>query len=283
MTTHSAKMTHGLPFDAYLALPSMHFSALRHIDKSPLHYRHALAHDRADTTALRVGRAAHALILSGNAPADVAVYEGPVRRGRAWDAFAAENEARLILNRSELARAEAMRAAVMSYRPARDLIAHGAHEVTIEWKRTIAGIDIPIRGRIDCLTEEGGMVEVKTTRSIHPRAFARECALRMYYAQAALYHDGLAEVGVTGKPLPIIVAIENEPPHDVAVYRLGYDVLEAGQRKVDEWLRALADCTRTNRWPGVAGDDVVPLRLPEWALTDGMDDVDVGGIGGDAT
>ncbi len=74
----------GQPFEDYLALPGEHFSGLKALDTSPYHY---LSQVRPkDTKALRQGRALHALVLTPDVPG-VAVYPGPVRNGKAYDAF----------------------------------------------------------------------------------------------------------------------------------------------------------------------------------------------------
>lgn len=271
-----ARITRHLPFADYLKIDSVHFSTLKAIDVSALHYAHTIAHARRDTSALTVGRVVHASILDPQ-PLDLAVYEGKVRRGKEWDAFAAEHAGKTILRRDELERASAMRAAVLAHPVARGLFAEGEGEVTIEWSM----LGHRCRGRLDWLRPNGGFVELKTTRKIDPRAFARECGSFLYHAQAAFYSGGLAAAtGEEAPDLPFIVSVENTPPHDVAVYRVGYDSLEAGQRKVDEWIKKLDAARRSRLWPGVA-PDVLDLRLPEYMLTDGLADVELTGLGED--
>lgn len=272
----TAKITRGLPFADYLKIDSIHFSTLKAIDTSALHYAHAIAHGRRDTSSLLVGRVTHAMILDPE-PLDLAIYEGKVRNGKAWDVFAAEHKGKVILRRDELERSAAMRAAVMAHPVARDLFAEGEGEVTIEFSM----LGLACRARLDWLRPNGGFVELKTTRAIEPRAFARECAQRTYHAQNAFYAGALeAATGHISEELPRIVAVENVPPHDVAVYRVGYDSLEAGQRKIDEWIKKLDTARRSKRWPGVAAEEQ-DLRLPEYTLTDGLSDVDLTGLSGE--
>jgi hypothetical protein len=271
-----ARIVRDLPLAAYLAIPSVHFSTLKAADTSALHYRHAVDHARADTAALTLGRILHAAILTPDAPIGVAVWDG-TRRGKAWEAFEAANGHMTIVTRTQLDTSRAMRAAVLAHPIARALLSEGEGEVTIEWD---AGA-LPSRARLDWLRPNGSIVEVKTTRSIHPRAFAADFARRMYHAQLAFYSRGLTEAQGHGPPeLPAMIVVESQPPFDVCVYRIGYDSLEAGERKVSEWLRTVEACTTSGRWPGV-GADVMDMRLPDWALGDGLPDVDMGTIGGD--
>ncbi len=273
METTAARVTHGLPFESYQALDSVHFSTLKTIDVSALHYLRARDAERKDTSALRVGRALHSLLLDADPPG-VAIYEGKVRNGKAWEAFEAEHDGEIILRRGEIETVAAMRDAVMAHPIARELLAEGQGEVTIEWSM----LGHRCRGRIDWLRPNGAIVEVKTTRKISRRAFAAEFGARFYHAQLAFYEGGLeAATGRAAADLPHVIAIENEPPYDVAVYRVGYDTLEAGQRKIDEWMRALDVCARSGVWPGV-GAEILDLRLPDWALSEDVD-LDLSGIG----
>lgn len=275
----TATMLRGLPYSEYAALPGVRFSTLRHVDLSPLHYRHALANPPADTDALRLGRITHAAILTPDEPPEdlpVVVYPG-IRRGKNWEAFKAEHAGETIVSESERAEARAqfdtarrVRAAVHANPRANALLRSGEGEVSVTWSEG----DILCKARLDWVTPSGGHAEVKTTRSIHKRAFAADFARRNYHVQIALHGMGLraACVSNTGADvLPIVIAIESSPPHDVAVYRIGYDTLEAGERKVREWLDAIARCEASGRWPGVDGGEVLDLRMPGWALDDDVD------------
>jgi len=268
-------ITRALPFADYLALPSVHFSTLRAIDVSPLHYRRAVDHVREDTDALRIGRAVHALVLTPEVP-DVRVWDG-TRRGKAWVEFRDANAGKTILTATEHSRAVSMRDAVHRHPAASSLLSHGDPEVTVEW--TDAETGLACRCRVDWM-RSGSVVELKTARASHPRAFSRAFASMMYHAQLAFYADGIAAVTGGLAPLRVdVIAVEKDPPHDVCVYEVPDDVIEAGRRKYTGWLRAVADCTASGKWPGAGGDVAVPLVLPAWAVTDGLEDVDMSGIG----
>lgn len=275
-------ITRGVPFADYLALPGVHFSTLKALDLSPRHYRRAVDHGRADTDALRLGRITHAMILTPDAPAGVAIWDGPVRRGKAWEAFAVEHARMDIVRREDLAAAESMRAAVMRHPLAARLLAHGEPEVTIQWE---SDDGIACRARADWMTPSGGIVELKTTRFPSPRAFMGECARRAYHAQVAFYEDGRDRSrgwapGVA--PCTYLIAVENVEPFDVCVYRVGGDSVEVGRRKIDEWMATLAECQRSGQWPGAGGELAIDLELPEWATTDGMADADTSSLEGEA-
>lgn len=274
--TPPSGITRGLPFAEYLALAGAHFSTLKALETSPLHYRRACDHERVDTAPLRVGRVTHAMILTPDAPADVAVYEGKVRYGKAWDEFVAAHPDATIVKRDELATAERMRAAVMAHPVARALLTGGEGEVTMRWTSPEG---VMCRARADYLTRDGGLVELKTTRFATPRAFMREAASRLYHAQVAFYEDGLeANAPDVYRPEPFVIAVENVEPHDVTVHRFSIEKVDAGQRVVSRWMKTLAKCTASGFWPGAGGSGVVDEPLPAWAMADGLPDVDLSGL-----
>jgi hypothetical protein len=272
-------ITRSLPFADYLARDSEHFSVLKAIDISPLHYLRARDHGRKDTDALRIGRATHGLLLTPTI-ADVAIWANGRRAGKEWAAFKAEAAGRTIITEAEAEAADGMRAAIQANPIARTLLTDGDPEVTIEW--TDARTGLPCRARADFLGDDVSrhLVEVKTARSSHPRAFASACARLLYHAQLAFYCDGYeTETGEPPASVHVIV-VEKDPPHDVCVYRVGQEVLDAGRRKIDAWLARVAECRAAGTWPGAGGDGVVDLVLPDYAMTDGLEDVDMDGIGG---
>lgn len=268
-------ITRGMSFAEYLALPGEHFSRLKTIDLSPLHYKHATAAAAdVETDAMALGRIVHAMILTGTTPDDVVLYEGKTRRGKAWEAFKAAHPGQLITRKSELTTAGLMHNAVMRCPEARALLQQGEGELTVRWRSH----GVRCRGRLDWYTGEQ-IVELKTTRSIDPKVFMREVAARHYHAQIAFYSSGYAAAtGAEPPVLPALIAVESAPPFDVCVYRVGFDALEAGARTVERWLTRLSTCMASGFWPGVSFGAVVDLKLPEWAASDGLPDVDMSGI-----
>ncbi|MCH9838294.1 hypothetical protein K0U83_21705, partial [bacterium] len=75
----------------YAGKTGVNWTRLKLARTSALHYRDTPP--RKDTGSLGMLRAVHALVLEPeNFDRDFAVYEGKVRRGKAWDAFVLEHE-----------------------------------------------------------------------------------------------------------------------------------------------------------------------------------------------
>lgn len=261
-----SKVIYGQSFDEYLALPGEHYSSIKEMYRSPLHYK-SRARPR-DSDALRMGRAIHTYVLEpGNA--NVVQFDGR-RFGKSWDEFKAAHNGAVILKPDDLQEVAAMHDSVAMHPHARSWLVDGAGEITCQFNLD----GIPFKARVDWLSSDGVLVELKTTRDVHPRAFEREYARRLYHAQAALYWMGLRACGVDVAGARCI-AVDKNAPHEVVVYRIGQDVLEAGTRLIFGWIARLKECRETGIWPGVDGGKVVDLRIPDWALLEGLPDVEM--------
>ena len=266
-------LVYGYSFETYTKIKGEHFSALKALDTSPRHYLSQSTQQA--TEAMRMGRAVHELICDPGANG-VAVFDG-VRKGKEWLDFAAMNANKTILTKKEHGRALEMRSAVEQNECARALFARGRGESTIIWDDD----GIRCKGRVDWILPDGGLVELKTAVRVTPRSFAASCVSLLYHAQLAFYDHGLTLAQGFAPPSRTIVAIEKKPPYDVVVYRVGTEVIEAGARKVTAWLDTLKRCRDAGQWPGISGDGMIDLVLPDWALTDGLPDVEMEGSDND--
>lgn len=269
-------------------MPGVHFSTLARMAVSPLAYRHAVDHERKDTAALANGRLVHALVLTPEL-ADVAVWRGKMKRGDAWREFQAEVNGKLIATPAELAAAERMRDAVYANPRARALLREGHSEVTVTWDEwlvipsTCEGGEMheyqPCRARLDHWSS-AGLVELKTSRVTTTHAWAREVAKRAYHVQLAHYRSGIQEAAGVNVGAVHWIVVENVPPYDVAVYRVPHEQIDVGDRLRMTWLRRVAECEASGRWPGVGGDgdEALEFRLPEFAQTEGLPEVDMSGM-----
>lgn len=262
----------------YRALDAVNFSTLKAVAKSPLHYRHALDAPDEPTDAKRLGSLAHTAILEPERlSAEYAVWppaEWPTQRrqGKMWDAFVdlAADKGLTIVRREEVELAHGMAAAVRSNHLAKRYLAAGDAEQVLIWRDEPTGI--LCKGRLDWISRSvpHAMIEVKTSRDVSPFFFEKNFALRAFDVQCAFYCDGYA--AITGHTLyPKCVAVENVRPHDVIVYDL-LETLEIGRALYREMLDRVAECRKSNKWPGQAPDAERILRLPPWRDPSEQDD-----------
>lgn len=234
------------------------FSALKHMARSPLHYRHALQHGMEETLSMRLGSGTHALVFG---TPKVVVFK-PRRAGKLWDAFEAEHVDDVILNEREHAIATAMaRALTTDFLADMLTFAPGTeHERKVEWKFG----NRECSGRIDALGPDF-LIDLKAVQDADPRWFPYQVR-RMYWAeQVTWYADGCEAAGL-GWRHPHLVAVENSAPYAVSVWRLTEADIVAARNRYSRWLVDVLQCEAANKWPGYSSE-VISL-----GFTNGGDD-----------
>jgi len=227
------------------------FSLLKHIGRSPAHYRAALDGGREDTLAMRMGRLVHAMVLGG----EYLVWDG-TRRGKDWDRFEAEHLGQEIVTASEVEAAEPVAAAVAASELAAPLL-DGCREQTIEWE--IGGRKC--QGRLDVLNA-AFITDLKSTTNAEPGWFSRHATKMGYHAQLAGYADGAVAAGLAITPRCYVVAVEMKAPHVVTCLELTDRALDMGRRTYRLWWERLMVCERSDYWPGYV-EGVAPFDVPE--------------------
>jgi len=258
-----------MTFADYQQIKAVNWSTLREMRRSPLHYRHRLAHAIPDAPRLALGRAIHTAVLEPELFASgYAVYTGGRRAGKDWDAFEAANADKTVLKIDEYANVIAVRDAVLAHPVAMQHLSGGAAEQTLRWTDPDFGIEC--KARPDYIG--ASIVDLKSTKDAGVREFGRTAARFGYHCQLQFYRRGAR--AVLGRALDmVLVAVEAEAPHDVAVYRISGDEMYAADEEINRLLDRVAQCRRDNRWPG-AHEAEQDLAMPEWALASGDEDAE---------
>ena len=248
-------MTH----DEYARIPGANWSALRHLLKSPQHYRYALQSPDEDTASRALGRAAHCAVLEPAAFAErYAVWAGD-RRAKGYAAFLEASGPKEVLTAAEYEAVKGMSLAVHNHPVAREYVTGGQAEELVRWQVLGRGC----KGRLDYRVASG-LVDLKTTRDASPEGFAREVLRYLYHGQAAWYVDGARTAGLRVDDWTW-VAVESSAPYAVAVYRAPPELLELGRGLYRKALERLEACEASGKWPGYS-EAVVTLQVPQWAF-----------------
>ncbi len=257
-----------MPFAEYLAAPGIHFSTLRYMEQSPLHYRHAQDNPPTETQAMLLGRATHTAVFEPmRFQLDYAIWQGD-RRGAAYQQFADEAAAqgRSILKEGEYNTALAIRDSVRGIPEIAAFLEKGQPETSLFWVNPSTGL--ACKGRLDWIAGEGAILDLKTTSAIDPRSFAAHAWRMGYFHQAAMYQEGYAVSSGIGTILRFgIIAVEKEAPHACRLYWLDPDSLSRAWSEYQDWLSQVKDCMASGIWPG-PGPVESELAAPAWATTD---------------
>lgn len=254
--------------DEYDLLERLNFSKLKHIGRSPAHFKSNAEGEGEDTDALKRGRATHlALYEPERFEREVVVYRDR-RNSNAWRDFEAANWGREILTVAMYDAAIAMAKAVRESPMAQPYLGPGPVEQTVLWRHEVEGLpgmpgrSYDCKARLDKILDWGCIVDLKSTRDASPERFARQAYDLDYYVQAAWYRD--AYQAATGKLLPYaLIAVEAAPPWVVQVYRVPDELLERGRERYRDFLARLSLCEREGSWPGYA-QAPLDLELPPW-------------------
>lgn len=262
--------------DAYDRAPGERWSLLRHLRRSPLHYQHAVKTVSAQSAPMRFGSAAHCVVFEPDQfDRRYVVYSESKCKGegarKKWEAFQEENAHKTILSPEEYDRAQFLGEAVRRHPYAAALLLDGRAEVPLTWTDPRTGLSC--KCRLDWVTPEHAVVDLKSARNLDERAFAAQAWRLAYFQQMDYYRSGLgANLKRSAECVPVsIIAVESEAPFDVAVFQLDDESMIAAREEVERLINTLLICRRDNVWPGRYVEPF-PLVAPAYALDDGDDD-----------
>lgn len=234
----------------------LHFSDLKHISRSPAHYRYATTHERKQEGHERLGSALHALLL--RQPERVIPWDGR-RYGKKYDEWLNQQPLdAIVVNPTEVEHLTGMVESVRAHPLAWKVLSDGQIcEQTIRWSwlgRFCEGTPDSFSG--------ARLVELKTGKTTHPERFISAGRFYGYHAQLAWYRRAMIESGLGTPDALWIVAAESAPPYPVTVFRLTEQAIEQGEQACRAWLETLLVCESSGAWPAYT-DAVVPFDVAD--------------------
>jgi hypothetical protein len=244
----------------------VHFSNLKNLALSPAHYLASLGQAWDPTRDMKVGSYGHQLVLGprkrGKA---IAVYDGDIRSGSRWQAFALANKDKDIVTAPEAADAKPMADAIQADAVASKLLERCRFEVPLVWSD--AGLGRETDG-IDAIAENGEyIVDLKFTSCTEPLAFQRHCTKMMYHAQMADYSNAARLNGIDVRAA-YVIGVERRAPYAVTCLRVIETTLAQGMKSVVLWSEKLRSCIENDHWPTYT-QAIVDYELPPWMGDDG--------------
>jgi hypothetical protein len=259
----------------YRLVPAINYSNLKHMRKSPLHYRHAVdaGPDPSLAQKLAMFRAVHTLVLEPfQFTEEYVVYDGRRdKRTKAYQQFLSEHMGKTVLNVAEHEQALAIAEAVTDHSWVSELLCddNTETEVPMVWDDLIAG---PCKGKADILhwSQEKGLIvaDLKTFNTTDGKQIARIGSQNGWPLQFAHYLHGAAHhFGVSLDKVPyraISIVVEGDDPHDVTVAEWDECSIDAAMVEHRRLLDRVAECTEKQTWPGRA--DMQTIATPSFLL-----------------
>lgn len=233
----------------YRAHPALSQSNIKLILRSIAHYEYALANPPESTPQMKLGSAVHMAVLQYGLFKETYVVQPKVDKrttvGKAEHAaFELRNKDKEWLSEDQMATVLNIRTSVFEHPTASSLINVSHCDIERALFGTINGVEV--KGMPDLYTRNYVM-DLKTTDDASPQAFARSCRKYRYDLQAAMY------CYLTGLEQFVIVAVETNPPHNVAVYSFNkQDITFAYDdiRRAIDIYKAYKSKPEQSRWAG---------------------------------
>lgn len=257
------------PNDAYHSGPGISKSGLWTLQsQSPAHYKFPpQTEESAQARAAKdFGQAAHVAILEPESFEDRVVKGPSDRRGNKWSDLAemCRIDNKTLLTEGDYSNVLAMRDAIHADSWINTIITGGKPliEASGYWLDDETGE--LCRCRPDLYRDDlGVIVDLKSTLSAHPDAFARSVINYGYHAQEAFYSDGWQKCG---KPVEafIFIAWEKKSPFAHGVYELPPSIVDEGRAVMRKALNRYHECSASGTWPGYE-EGVQELSFKRWA------------------
>jgi hypothetical protein len=239
--------------------PTLSASGAKVLLKSPAQFAYERENGSNGTKSMDLGTLVHTLVLGVGVELvviDCDNWMSPKNRALRDEALAAGKWA---VNRTEIAKAEAMAESIRSHPTAGPLFIDGLPEVTLYWTDPETGVRM--RARLDYLLPDR-IVDLKTTSDGSPEGFAKSCAKYGYRESAANYIEG-HRVLLGFAPEFLLVTVESNEPYRVRVWRFGVADLEVGANRMAEARRLFAK-HEAEGYPQL-DLGVTEIIMPAWA------------------
>lgn len=121
-----------------------------------------------------------------------------------------------------------------------------------------------LRCRCDNVIDDGRfIVDLKTTDCAAPHAFKGDIWKYGYLTQGAFYMDVVAQATGRRPEAFVILAVEKSRDCDMQAYSFSDKALAAGRLIYRSWLTRMAQCLKTQEWPGYARE-FIEYDTPAW-------------------
>ncbi|EGE09634.1 PD-(D/E)XK nuclease-like domain-containing protein [Moraxella catarrhalis] len=268
-----SNLIHNLSNADYHAHPAVSSSQLKHMLRTPAHFKASLETSKEPSDAMKLGSLVHTLLLEPH----LVDYEYTVmpkfdrrtKQGKAdYEAWLERNAHKSIITADQMDTATAMTDSLKQSSVAKLLkVNRTLIEASIFYTDQDTGIDCRVRPDFlitPCDSFPNGLiVDLKTTDNASPSAFKRTITNFGYHLSAAMYLDGYeAHFGTC--PAYIWLVAERDAPYAVASYTPSDEMLERGKQDLDSALSMLRQCMDADDYPAYSAD-IATIDLPKWA------------------
>lgn len=261
---------HEMDFEDYLAISAMSASLIKagwlaeDGCVSPKHMHWAEQHPIVPTTKMKVGTVVGmALSEPRHMLERLVVYPGPTRRGKKFDAFAAQHPGKLILLQSEHDEAMAMHRALVQSKLVKPILAKlPIHEVVHVWHDDELGCLCKTRLDMEC-PDSQEVYELKSTHSLGHVAWRSVVLNKNYLLQLAFQRRAVRNTRNFSPAMHIVAVSGDKDAYDVAVQPWHDDDLDIAEDRCVQVVRAYHECQKAGYYYGRQREPKA-MELPPW-------------------
>ena len=240
--------------EEYFNVEALSYSGLKLILKSPLHFKNS---PYIESAAMNLGSAVHCALLEPERfKEEYILVEGDGRTKAVKELLAQiENDGKKAIKATDYNTIINIKQAISENKTASELLnTPGRSEVAI----IIDENDIKLKGKIDRLTENNIIIDIKTTTDASPTSFLKSIYKYKYNLQALFYQRLIKSE--TGKNTKFyFIAVETVQPYGVGVYECSLGLLAEAEIDFNKGIDIYKKCIKTNTWNGYP-DEIVTLR-----------------------
>lgn len=269
-----------IPFNEYRRIPALNSSKLKLLRKSPLHFKTAFELPPKPPTSIQQkafdkGKLFDMAVLD-NIEIDEMVAIAPrmnknSKAYKEWLSMIPSNK--MIMTRKDLNDVKGMVEAAFKKQRFSEIFNNGNPHRVVIWMDPETGIWC--KAEIDWITNDGIIVDLKSTADASFWFFSRNAHRLGYVNQLAFYLQGVTAVTGIYHSDCLLAAVEKDPPYESMVYKPPFDII---LNKIDEntdRMITVANCLATDEWPGYI-DEIMCLETGQYeeTLDEEMEDID---------
>lgn len=260
-------------YEEYAAIKALRSSQIKILRKSPAHFKAAQLFKKSPSAQLKKsfdkGKAFDTLVLHGRQAFDrLVVVEPDLNRNKKiyknWRATVSDDSC--ILTDQEKQNIILMQQAAERKKQFSKIFCEAgfAHRVII-WQCSRS--KLWCKAEIDWITDNGAVVDLKSTADASFWFFARNASRLGYAYQGAFYLDGLSHITDVIHTDFYLAAVEVDPPFESQVFRVSSDQIMKAQMENQENMMLLSDCFTNDHWPGYT-DQICDLDSGQYIFDD---------------
>lgn len=252
--------------DYFADKSAVNSSSLKYMLKSPNSFKASFFDGKTETTteALKFGTLAHLAILQGSKFKDtyqvMPKFTGYTKSGELTDSLNCKEvkdkrsawlaelpKDAVICTEEERDKLIGMVESIIKHPKAFKLLQQGKPEIVGYWNFKNG---IPCKMKADFISFNlNALVDLKTTQNCDAKYFSKQIENFRYDFQMQFYSNGIQAITGKAPEHKIFIAIEKEPPYEVAVYEMAPQYEEAAEFDIQFCMDKLKQCLETNEWP----------------------------------